>query len=716
MSRPRSVPLALALTLAAAPLATQERPHEETAQVLEVEVPVNVIGRDGEPVRGLTLADFEVLDEGRPQRITDLRVVDLAISEPGDAGLDRDRPSTSRRHFLLLFDLSFSSPGAILKARVAARDFVLKSLHPTDLAAVATYSLETGPRLVVTFTPDRAQLARALDTLGFERSAEHPNEVDPLRFIIAPPDSRPGGVSSDTGGSQFDERIKDMLVASMTVLSKGFEKSRKNFDRGRIGAWTRSMGDTAKALNAVQGRKQVVYFSEGFDSRLMLGRQASESEEMQEDQLNIQRGDYHLVDSDDLYGNVGVQRDVERMLEEFRRADCVIQAVDIGGLRADADIREAPRDVGQDSLFVMADGTGGRLFEDANDLGKHLGRVLERSSVTYILAFEPDRLKRDGAYHRLKVRVKRDLPRGSQISHRAGYYAPRPFQDLHPLERTLLASDAIASAAPRRDVHLNVLAAPFRAAETSAYMPVIIEVEGKSLLAGHTGDDLQVEIFAYVTDSAGEMRDFFAQHVGLELSRGRRVMERTGLKYYGHLDLPPGQYLVRVLVRNAVTGRSGVESVEVEVPSYDSREPLLLPPFFMESPGTWVLVREQAGEGAQQASVVYPFTVNGEPYIPAARPSLARESAARLCLVGYNLGAGELRLDARVTAADGRQVEGGKLVLVERTVTGLEGVDKLLASFAPERLAAGDYRLQVALTNPGGQRIEAGTLPFTVVR
>jgi len=261
-----------------------------------------------------------------------------------------------------------------------------------------------------------------------------------------------------------------------------------------------------------------------------------------------------------------------------------------------------------------------------------------------------------------------------------------------------------------------VLAAPFRAAETSAYMPVIIEVDGKSLLAEHTGDDLQVEIFAYVTNAAGEMRDFFAQRVGLELSRGRRVMERTGLKYYGHLDLPPGDYLVRVLVRNAVTGRSGVESVEVKVPSYDSREPLLLPPFFMESPGTWVLVREQAGEGAQQASVVYPFTVNGEPYIPAARPSLAPESASRLCLVGYNLGAGELRLDARVTAADGSQVEGGKLVLVERTVTGLEGVDKLLASFAPERLAAGDYRLRVALTGPGGQRIEAGALPFTVAR
>ncbi len=712
MSRPLS--LALALTLAAAPLAPQERPHEETAEVVEVEVPVNVVRRDGDPLRGLKLEDFEVLDEGRPQTLTGLRVVDLAVSEP-QAGLERGLPSTSRRHFLLLFDLSFSNPASTLKARLAARDFVLRSLHPTDLAAVATYSLETGPRLVVTFTPDRAQLARALDTLGFERATYHHQEIDPLKFIIADV-GQASGVSSDTTLGQARAGFEQEMIEHLNIVAKGLEKSRKTYDRSRISAWTRALGATAKALNAVRGRKQIIYFSEGFDSRLMLGRQASETEEMAEDQLNLQRGDYHLVDSEDLYGNVGLQRDVEVMLEEFRRADCVIQAVDIGGLRADADIRETTRDVGQDSLFVMADGTGGRLFEDANDLGKQLGQVLERSNVTYVLAFQPDRLKHDGAYHRLKVRVKRDLPRGTQVAHRSGYYAPRPYQELDPLERNLLASDAIASAAPRQDIGVNVLAAPFRAADSAAYLPVIVEVDGRSLLAGHTGDELQAEIYAYVTNAAGEMRDFFAQRLDVDLKRARAAMERTGLKYYGHLELPPGDYLVRVLVRNGVTGRAGVQSVAVEVPKYDSREPMLLPPFFIESPGTWVLVREKAGEAAGQASVVYPFTVKGEPYIPAARPSLGPDGASRICLVGYNLAAGELRLDARVTAPDGREVEGGKLILVERTVTGLEGVDKLLASFAPERLAAGSYRLQVALTSPGGQRIEAGALPFTVAR
>src|SRR5262245_53398315 len=152
-----------------APPAPKDR-FEDVSRVITVEVPVNVVGRDGTPVRGLTRDDFEVTDEGKKQEITGFEVVDLSVLTPEASPLARSRAeqlgATGRRHFLLLFDLTFSSVPAILKARSAARDFVLHSLAPTDLAAVATVSLEHGPRLVVTFTPDRGQLARGIDTLG----------------------------------------------------------------------------------------------------------------------------------------------------------------------------------------------------------------------------------------------------------------------------------------------------------------------------------------------------------------------------------------------------------------------------------------------------------------------------------------------------------------------------------------------------------------------
>ena len=59
--------------------------------------------------------------------------------------------------------------------------------------------------------------------------------------------------------------------------------------------------------------------------------------EAEEDDDNVAFGQSYFVDSDQRFGNTSLQGDVNRMLDEFRRADCVIQAVDIGGLRAGAD-------------------------------------------------------------------------------------------------------------------------------------------------------------------------------------------------------------------------------------------------------------------------------------------------------------------------------------------------------------------------------------------
>lgn len=695
----------------------------DRSDLLAVEVPVNVAGRDGQPVRGLTAEDFEVFDEGKPQKITGFEVIDLEAlqgaagpggtpeaSEAEKARFDQ-MESSARRHLLLLFDLSFAKPTSVLKARLAARDFVLQSLHPTDLVGVATISLEQGPRLVLTFTPDRAQLARAIDTLDAQRVFTA--EADPLRFVISPLGMTSSGASGADQGELPQLRnpnAETVLREYLAAIAKSAEREEKSFQISRITAMTRSMGDLARALGQVQGRKHVVYFSEGFDSKWLVGRGAGAAETA-EDQTLILAGRTDQVDPDNYYGNTGLQGDVNKMLDEFRRADCVIQAVDIGGLRGSADASGGERRSGQEALFYMANETGGELFKDANNLGQQLERVVRRNNVTYLLTFERANVKHDGAYRRLRVKAR--LPQGARLSHRSGYYAPRPFKDLDPLEKNLLASDGIASAAPRRELELSLLAAPFRATEDLAYVPVIVEIGGKGLLTGMSGDKLGVELYAYVTDEKGEMRDFFTQVVGLDLGNAREAIEKTGLKYYGHLDLPPGRYRVRVLARNAETGRTGVESLALTVPSYKASEPDLLPPLFFDTPGRWLLVRER-NEAGRQESVVYPFTVNGEPYVPAALPSLGRGDEARLLLVTYNLGAGDLKIATQVLAADGTTLSGGRLALVERTATGLAGVEKLIATFKPSGLEAGEYTLRVEVANPATGAKDVNFSPFVV--
>ncbi len=723
--------LSVMLALGNVPESTAADPpsttFEDTSRVVLIQVPVNIVARDGEPMRGLTAADFTLLDEGEPQKIAHLETIDLAASHPDRLSLERelDRlPAVARRHFLLLFDLSFSTPTSIIRAREAAHKFVLQSLHPTDLAAVATFSLDYGPRLLVTFTPDRAQLSRGIATLGIPELLARGRVADPLRFVISDPVFSSSSLSLEdslsfsgsSGGPPSTQALYDAFAA---VVAKQADRAQKAYERQRINAWSRSMGDMAQALASVPGRKHVIYFSEGFDGRLLLGREPNPSDiETQRDQRSIEEGMIWMVDNDDRFGNSGLMKDVNEMLETFRRADAVIQAVDIGGLRAEgspatqaSESALAVANVGQDALFYVAHETGGELFEDANELSGQLSDLLQRTTVTYVLSFYPTALKFDGAYHRLKV--KAELPRGARMSHRPGYFAPRSFKDLHPLEKALIASEAIASGAPRQDLKIQVLAAPFRAAENVAYVPVIIEVDGASLLAESSENTVGVEFYTYATNRRGEMQDFFSQTVQLDLRQVRKTIAAGGLKYYGHLELKPDDYLVRVLVRNAQTGRVGVESIRVAIPPYTEMQPALLPPFFVEEPGRWLLIREKLDE-SQSASVVYPFTVKGEPYIPSARPALGRNQASQVCLVAYNMGDGEIELRGTVVGPDGSPLVGGQLALVERTVTGIVGVDKLLASFNPKGIKEGEYTLQVQLTNRATGTSQSNSIPFVV--
>lgn len=703
---------------------------EDYTEVIEVQVPLNVVDKAGLPVRGLTVEDFEVFDGKKKQEITNFRVIDLETIHFGDRAdgnevwiegerrpapptrseVERAIPSEARRHFMLLFDLSFSSPTAVLKAREAAREVVLNSLHPTDLAAVATHSVETGPRLVLTFTPDRAQLARAIDTLGAPRLVRR---SDPLSFLLRSPMYDPNWPGPSTG--RFNPGgLRDQLgISDLTIVGKQMSLQEKSYDRGRIFTWAKSMGELGQMLDSVKGRKHIVYFSEGFDGRLLLGRRPDADDPGHVlDRESIVFGEYWMVDSDDTYGSVPLQNEVAQTLEIFRRSDCTIQAVDISGLRADFAEQERIKSVGQDSLFYIANDTGGEFFADANELEKPLRSVLQHTTVTYLLGFQPSDLVSDGSFHRLKVRVKAD--RGTRVYHRKGYFAPRPFEDLHPFEKSLLAADAIASAAPRKDFGLSVLAAPFPAGAEAAYVPVIIEVEGQRLLAQQKDELLSVELYTYVTNARGEMRDFFTDQVGIDLSPGDEAFRRGGLKYYGHLELEPGDYLVRVLVRNSVTGLTAVESVPVFVPAYSEQEAVLLPPLFFDTAGGWVMVRQKDADGPQR-SVVYPFTVNGEPFVPAARPVLRQRQGAQVCLIGYNFGDGQLEVDGKILGEDGRVIEGGVLQLVERTITGIGGVDKLIANLRLELPRTGDFRLQVAVRNLGSGSIQSSSIPISIV-
>jgi VWFA-related protein len=130
----------IAALLLAAALAPQEPLVFETAaEAVLLDV---FVTRGGEPVAGLSTADFEVTEGG------ERREVELA--SPGDVPLAA----------MLVFDTSVSVAGPKLEHLRTASSAFLSGLGPRDQALLLTFS--HGVRLKAPLSPDRDALVRAL--------------------------------------------------------------------------------------------------------------------------------------------------------------------------------------------------------------------------------------------------------------------------------------------------------------------------------------------------------------------------------------------------------------------------------------------------------------------------------------------------------------------------------------------------------------------------
>ncbi|MCP3957677.1 MAG: VWA domain-containing protein [bacterium] len=698
----------------------------ESTSVVAVEVPVHVI-RGGKPVRGLTRDDFILLDERKQQEITGFEVIDLAtVVAPGTAGAATTEgapapgaspvrlPVSARRHFLLLFDLSFSRPDSVVNARQAALDLVRDGLHPSDLVSVATYAHGRGPRLLHGFTSDRPQTEAAIQSLGLTQLIEPLR--DPLGLVFGDLDgaARAFGLGS-TGPGRGGSR-QGYFAAAMMEFARRAEAQQQRQDRVRVTALTRSLADLAKLMDSARGRKHVVYLSEGFDTTPLFG--TADQERLDQMSASAEEGRVWEIDSEERYGDTRSQNQLEEMFAAFRRADCTIQAVDIGGMQRIADVesgsqrsteRTRTKLAGRhDSLAIMASATGGEFYRHFNNLTEAMSEVLDNTSVTYLLSFEPRKLKLDGSYHRVKVKLKGGV--AGRLVHRPGYYEPLPFGELGDSERQLRTAELIVGGLDGGAIDTAVIASPFAASGGRAYVPVFLEIDGLSLSAAVPGDSLNADIYAYALDGDGRVRDFLGHSMTVDMGQVRPMLERGGMKFYGHFDLPAGQYTLRVLVRDRQGGLYGLSTFDLRVPDFAEAEPAALPPFFVEAPGKWMMAREELAEGEELPA--FPFMADGQPFLPAARPALRRGESVDVHLMAYHLGE-RPEVTGLVRNELGAELKEPAVAFTE-AAPGPADMATASASFDTGLLDDGVYTLEVTVRDPATGKQASSSGPFVV--
>ncbi|MGE0042608.1 MAG: VWA domain-containing protein [Vicinamibacterales bacterium] len=366
-----------------------------------VRVDVIVTDKQGNPVTDLTPADFEVLEDGKPQSVETFRLVSVDTSAPVET---TGRPIRSRadeeqaaanedaRIFVFFLDDYHVRLGNSLAARRQLVDFVQRNLAPTDLVAVM-YPLT--PLDAVTLTRDHESVVRMLERFEGRKFNYDPRNSAEERYALYP-------------AEQVERIRREVSLSALKALS-------------------------IKLGSLREGRKAVLVVSEGYTAVLppqLRDPVATMPGVGNPNRYNPGAGENsNLEDRAQFFGGLDVQRELESVYDAANRNNTAFYTVDPRGLATgEFDINE---NVGmrmsqdqlratQDTLRVLADQTDGRAIVNRNDLAKGMAQIVRDSSAYYLIGYNSTPAPQDGKFHEIKVRVKRS---GLQVRSRKGYWA-----------------------------------------------------------------------------------------------------------------------------------------------------------------------------------------------------------------------------------------------------------------------------------------------------
>jgi VWFA-related protein len=346
----------LAATLAALAVgahvlvAQQEAPPVFRAQVDAIQFDVSVTDARGNPVTDLTIDEFEVLEDGKPQAVTAVSLVNIPIERTERAlfsptAIEPDTQTNQRPDGrLYVFALGEMCPAMGLRTRNFMRRFIEEHFAANDIGAVVWTG--TGRSFdTQDFTSNRRLLLNAIDR--FNAAKESP-PTGPLATLMG---------------------------------------------RARM----RALRDLLEFMARLQGRrKTLMYVTEQIDGVQDVldyngGVRSLEFEDLQRAMIAATRGNVSIYPIDPR----GLLATGDDQLGGR-----------LGGF--DAGCSTSPPTLAEISEFrAMAEATGGVALVNSNSFDQTFERIVRENSSYYVLGFTSSNERRDGRYRRVQVRVTR---------------------------------------------------------------------------------------------------------------------------------------------------------------------------------------------------------------------------------------------------------------------------------------------------------------------
>ena len=524
--------LAAQKTPAQAPDQKPIPPISERVEVSVTNVEVVVTDSKGNRVSGLTRDDFEVYQDGLPQKITNFYAVSggkVLLDDGTVVGLDStaahtELPVELKARYLLFIDNLNIQPQNRNRMFKRLEEFVQQTIGPRAEAMVVTYNRSLKVRRK--FTADPSEIVAMLDEIEHETG---------------------GGTSMQGERRDALHQIDEAQSVDQALqTARSYSRSLRNDLEFTVDA----VKNTLNGLAGVDGRKIFVYVSEGLPSTA--GAELFDQIQRKfQDGASVATLEQFEFDMNARYA---------RIIQAANAQNVTIWALDASGLTTESlmsaenrsfDTRPSDfllRQNMQAPLLLMAEQTGGMAAVNTNDWKKSLDELSKDFSNFYSIGYRANRSAVDRP-HSLEVRVKK---KGLTVRTRKGF-----------LEKTIetRTSDAVlASLFYTRDdnplgIHVSIGAQkPYD--EENFAVPVRIAVPIGKLGLVPVGDHYEATFFVYVVarDAAEKQSDLAIQRQVVTVpTKDLNAAQRKDWYYDFTMTVSPGAQRLSFAVRDGIS-------------------------------------------------------------------------------------------------------------------------------------------------------------------
>ena len=542
-------------------------------------IPTLVTDKSGAHIIGLKKEDFTVLENGSQRPIATFEEITsnpqhlLRPSKPNEFSNSMNGSGSKRRVTLIVLDFINTPFMDQSYARKELLKYLSQSVDRREPTGLYTLS-RSGIHVIHDFTTDPGVLIAALHKVNGDASqlVDTPENMEALTGTASPQGSAglDAGSAGMTGGGSPGSAaaMANQVQQEATRLQAMIEDQALNFQsfeqRLAITLTLQGMQQVAQTLAGFPGRKSLIWASGGFpfsvsDNTMQLAPAGRDS----------------LADVLPLY---------EHTWQLLNDAQIALYPVDVKGLQSNspgasirmpnalnrpgAYLRGASwRQMDTEATFqTFAGNTGGRAYFNSNDLVKGFRDAVHDSAEYYMLGYYLDRSNTKPGWRKLAVKVKREHV---DVRARRGFFVTNA--TVNP--ETSRDSDIASALKSPLDYTALSLVARWDTVETSKEagkkgVRYIVNVAPDSDLIDAIDDNhVSLDFVAAATTATGLQAD---RPVGKRIDLHPTpellaAIRQKGVGYRGVIDLAPGEYTVRFVVRDNLTGRVGSVAAPLKV-------------------------------------------------------------------------------------------------------------------------------------------------------